>query len=84
MNTRLRNSLSALVVAASLVSLGYALGEPPRPGALVADLGQEAVTVLTREHAAVEREPAAAHRSSRIAFAMPYFSFGQRAVAGVQ
>ncbi len=84
MNTRLRNSVSALAVTASLIALGYVMGEPTRPGALVADLGQEAVIALTHERAAVDDEVHAADRGSRIALAMPYFSFGRRSSAGVQ
>ena len=46
MNTRLRNSLSALVLAAGVTSLGYALGEPPRPGSLAANASQQAVAAI--------------------------------------
>jgi hypothetical protein len=46
MNIRLRNSLSALVIAASLVSLGYAIGEPPRPSDLIFDASGNAVAAL--------------------------------------
>lgn len=80
MNTRLRNSLSALVLAASVTSLGYALGEPPRPGSLAADLGNDAVSAITRTDA---NAPASAARvGARSPHAMPFFSFGKRASAG--
>jgi hypothetical protein len=84
MNTRLRNSLSALVVATSLVSLGYALGEPPRPGALVADLGEDAVVAMTRRADADATDSRRTPRGTHAAIAMPFFSFGQRASAGVR
>jgi len=67
MPARLRNRLSVLVVAISLVSLayamGYALGESSRPG---------------------EGAEPRASSTSRIAFFMPFFSFGQRATPGVR
>ena len=83
MNARLRNSLSALAIAACLVTLGYAVGEPPRPGSLAADLGQDAVVAL-----AATPEPSTEGRTTpsadgrRGGLAMPFFSFGRRASAG--
>lgn len=69
MNIRLRNSLSALVIAASLVSLGYATGEPPRPTDLVFNASGEAIA-------------ASAQRMSHAQRSLPFFSFGKRASAG--
>lgn len=80
MNTRLRNSLSALVLAAGVTSLGYALGEPPRPGSLAADASQQAVAAIAQADA-----PAALSTGrvgARSPHAMPFFSFGKRASAG--
>ena len=86
MNTRLRNSLSALAIAASVMSLGYALGEPPRPGSLVAHVGNDAVAAITQAGPAKDASPGAtAARPSaglRSPHAMPYFSFGKRASVG--
>ena len=75
MNTRLRNSLSALVLALGVTSLGYALGEPPRPGSLAAEASQQAV-------AAIAKVDAHAPARARSPHAMPFFSFGKRASAG--
>jgi hypothetical protein len=72
MNTRLRNSLSALVLAASVTSLGYVLGEPPRPGSLVAGIGDDADASADARRATGARSP----------HAMPFFSFGKRAAVG--
>ncbi len=76
MNTRLRNSLSALVLAAGVTSLGYALGEPPRPGSLAADASQQAVAAIAQADA---RDGQSRARSPH---AMPFFSFGKRASVG--
>lgn len=78
MNTRLRNSLSALVLAAGVTSLGFALGEPPRPGSLAAEASQQAVAAIANVDAAAGHAPARA----RSPHAMPFFSFGKRASAG--
>jgi hypothetical protein len=81
MNTRLRNSLSALVLALGVTSLGYALGEPPRPGSLAAEASQQAVAAIAKvdAHAAHAAHAPARARSPH---AMPFFSFGKRASAG--
>ncbi|GAB3736101.1 hypothetical protein GCM10028794_16340 [Silanimonas algicola] len=76
MNTRLRNSLSALVLAAGVTSLGYALGEPPRPGSLAADASQQAVAAIAHVDAREGQGRARSHH------AMPFFSFGKRASVG--
>lgn len=78
MNTRLRNSLSALVLAVGVTSLGYALGEPPRPGSLAAEASQQAVAAIANVDAPADHVPARA----RSPHAMPFFSFGKRASAG--
>ena len=78
MNTRLRNSLSALVLAAGVTSLGFALGEPPRPGSLAAEASQQAVAGIAKVDAHAAHAPARA----RSPHAMPFFSFGKRASAG--
>ena len=80
MNTRLRNSLSALVLAAGVVSLGYALGEPPRPGNLAANASQQAVAAIAQADAPAGQP--AARIGARSPHAMPFFSFGKRASAG--
>jgi hypothetical protein len=82
MNTRFRNSLSALVLAAGVTSLGYALGEPPRPGSLAADASQRAAAVIAQVDANAPAESAAARTGARSPHAMPFFSFGKRASAG--
>ena len=82
MNRRLRSTLSATVVAASALSLGWALGEPPAPADVARHVGLEAVTVL----ASPSDRPASAgagRRQTPSGLAMPYFSFGRRASAGV-
>jgi hypothetical protein len=85
MNTRLRNSLSALALAASVTSLGYVLGEPLRPGSLVAGIGTEAVSAITTDadasNAAAGRETTL-RAGARSPHAMPFFSFGKRAAVG--
>lgn len=78
MNTRLRNSLSALVLAAGVTSLGYALGEPPRPGSLAATASQQAVAAIAQ----VDARTAQPSVGARSPHAMPFFSFGKRASAG--
>lgn len=78
MNTRLRNSLSALVLAVGVTSLGYALGEPPRPGSLAANASQQAVAAIAK----VEAPAGHATARARSPHAMPFFSFGKRASAG--
>lgn len=80
MNTRLRNSLSALVLAAGVTSLGYALGEPPRPGSLAANASQQAVAAIAQVDARPGQTTARA--GARSPHAMPFFSFGKRASAG--
>jgi hypothetical protein len=82
MNTRLRNSLSALVLAASVTSLGYVLGEPPRPGSLVAGIGSEAVSAVTLGNDAERSTEAGRAAGARSPHAMPFFSFGRRAAVG--
>lgn len=85
MNIRLRNSLSALVVAASLVSLGYAIGEPPRPSDLIFDASGNAVAALTEIESVSVSKPGASASSQRMSHAqrsLPFFSFGKRASAG--
>jgi len=77
MNSKLRNTLSALVVAASFLSLSYAFGEPPRPTAVAAQLGHGAAVAFVDVRAAAE------HRThvngpGRAQLSMPYFSFGQQ------
>ena len=99
MNRRLRSTLSAMVVAASVLSLGWALGEPPAPADLARHVGREAATVLASTDAvqpqggeaatvlastdAVQPQGGRTSRRSPGALAMPYFSFGRRAAAGV-
>ena len=82
MNTRLRNSLSALVLAAGVTSLGFALGEPPRPGSLAANAGQTAVAALAKVDADGPGESATSRTGARSPHAMPFFSFSKRASAG--
>jgi hypothetical protein len=82
MNTRLRNSLSALVLAAGVTSLGYALGEPPRPGSLAANFGNHAVATITHGDATAPVESTTSRTGARSPHAMPFFSFGKRASAG--
>lgn len=85
MNTRLRNSLSALALAASVTSLGYVLGEPLRPGSLVAGIGTEAVSAITvRAEAPGTAADRAASPRARSPHAMPFFSFGPRAAVGAR
>ncbi|WP_397595503.1 hypothetical protein [Silanimonas sp.] len=80
MNTRLRNSLGALVLAAGVTSLGYALGEPPRPGSLAANASQQAVAAIAQVDARAGQTTARA--GARSPHAVPFFSFGKRASAG--
>ena len=82
MNTRLRNSLSALVLAVGVTSLGYALGEPPRPGSLAAHAGQQAVAAIAKVDARAPSGITVARAAARSPHAMPFFSFGKRASAG--
>jgi hypothetical protein len=86
MNTRLRNSLSALALAASVTSLGYVLGEPLRPGSLVAGIGNEAVSAITMDAADASadavRSESSLRASARSPHALPFFSFGKRAAVG--
>lgn len=82
MNRRLRSTLSAMVVTASVLSLGWALGEPPAPADLARHVGREAATVLASTDA-VQPQGGRTSRRSPGALAMPYFSFGRRAAAGV-
>lgn len=87
MNIRLRNSLSALVIAASLVSLGYAVGEPPRPTDLIFNASGDAVAALTEfETVSVSEHTtaASAQRMSHAQRSLPFFSFGKRASAGAR
>ena len=87
MNARLRNSLSALAVAAGALSLGLALGEPPRAGQLASGLGTHAVAAIAPTATADERPASGtsrdARRSSRAHLRLPFYPFGQRAGAGV-
>jgi len=80
MNTRLRNSLSALVLAAGVTSLGYALGEPPRPGSLAANASQQAVAAIAQVDSPASQ--GSVRSGARSPHAMPFFSFGKRASAG--
>ena len=80
MNTRLRNSLSALVLAAGVTSLGYALGEPPRPGSLAASASQQAVAAIAQVDA--RTGDATLRAGARSPHARPFVSFGKRASAG--
>ncbi len=87
MNIRLRNSLSALVIAASLVSLGYAIGEPPRPSDLIFDASGNAVAALTEFDTGSVSEHSASASTQRLSHAqraLPFFSFGKRVSAGAR
>jgi hypothetical protein len=84
MNSKLRNTLSALVVAASFLSLSYALGEPPRPSTVAAHLGHSAAVALATNKASAERQTRLSGQG-RAQLSMPYFSFGpQRANVGAR
>ena len=87
MNAPLRNRLTALTVSTVLLALGFAFGEPPRPGAVAMDLGSDAVVALqagANESARTENNRDANARASRLHLAMPFFSFGKRANAGIR
>ena len=81
MNRRLRSTLSATVVAASVLSLGWALGEPPAPADVARHVGRDAATVLASNDATQSRG-IGAYRRSPSGLAMPYFSFGRGAGTG--
>lgn len=84
MNSKLRNTLSALVVAASFLSLSYALGEPPRPATVAAQIGHSAAMAIAANKDAAERQTRLNGRG-RAQLSMPYFSFGpQRANVGAR
>ena len=91
MNAPLRNRLSAIAVSTGLLALGFAFGEPPRPGAVAMSLGSDAVVALQAsaddsaradDKRDAERDDNA--RASRLHLAMPFFSFGKRANAGIR
>lgn len=89
MNAPLRNRLTALAVSTGLLALGFAFGEPPRPGAVALDLGGDAIVVLQPDAGADDAscpddKRNSGDRASRVHLAMPFFSFGKRANVGIR
>ena len=87
MNAPFRNRLTALAVSTGLLALAFAFGEPPRPGAVALDLGGDAVAALQADQPDASRsdqERKTDARASRVHLAMPFFSFGKRANAGIR